>query len=161
MSEAKTNGGRLRHSSDSEPGYTRKKQGRYWAYFDADGKRITDREEIDRLNAVGLPPAYENAWFCADPEGHLQAPGVDARGHKQHRYHPKLREMPTQRVDQHCTLPDQLLPRTVQRQTSSMLACLHRDRTYGRPRHGFADYFDVGHVVLLPLHVRLNMRRRH
>ena len=81
----------LRHSSDSEPGITRKRQGRYWAYFDADGKRVTDRDEIDRLNAVGLPPAYEDAWFCADPDGHLQATGVDARGRKQYRYHADFR----------------------------------------------------------------------
>ncbi|HSR00579.1 MAG TPA: DNA topoisomerase IB [Sphingomicrobium sp.] len=66
--------------------------GRYWAYFDTDGKRITDRDEIDRLNAIGLPPAYENAWFCADPNGHLQATGIDARGRKQYRYHPDFRE---------------------------------------------------------------------
>jgi DNA topoisomerase-1 len=66
--------------------------GRYWAYFDADGKRITDREEIDRLNAIGLPPAYEHAWFCADPNGHLQATGIDARGRKQYRYHAQFRE---------------------------------------------------------------------
>jgi DNA topoisomerase I len=84
--------GVLRHSSDAEPGITRKRMGRYWAYFDAEGKRITDREEIDRLNSVGLPPAYENAWFCADPDGHLQATGVDARGRKQYRYHPEFRE---------------------------------------------------------------------
>jgi DNA topoisomerase-1 len=82
----------LRHSSDAEPGITRKRMGRYWAYFDAEGKRITDRDEIDRLNAVGLPPAYENAWFCSDPDGHLQATGVDARGRKQYRYHPDFRE---------------------------------------------------------------------
>src|SRR5690348_5637728 len=66
--------------------------GRYWAYFDADGKRLTDRDEIDRLNAVGLPPAYTDAWFCADLEGHLQATGIDARGRKQYRYHAKFRE---------------------------------------------------------------------
>jgi DNA topoisomerase I len=84
--------GVLRHSSDAEPGITRKRMGRYWAYFDAEGKRITDRDEIDRLNAIGLPPAYENAWFCADPDGHLQATGVDARGRKQYRYHPEFRE---------------------------------------------------------------------
>jgi DNA topoisomerase-1 len=82
----------LRHSSDTEPGISRKRMGRYWAYFDADGKRITDRDEIDRLNAVGLPPAYEKAWFCADSNGHLQATGVDARGRKQYRYHPEFRE---------------------------------------------------------------------
>jgi DNA topoisomerase-1 len=66
--------------------------GRYWAYFDADGKRVTDRGEIDRLNAIGLPPAYEHAWFCADPNGHLQATGIDARGRKQYRYHAQFRE---------------------------------------------------------------------
>src|SRR6185437_6921085 len=82
----------LRHSSDTEPGISRKRMGRYWAYFDSDGKRITDREEIDRLNAVGLPPAYEHAWFCSDRDGHLQATGIDARGRKQYRYHPEFRE---------------------------------------------------------------------
>src|SRR5690349_7430715 len=81
----------LRHSSDTEPGISRKRMGRYWAYFDSEGNRITDREEIDRLNAVGLPPAYENAWFCAVRNGHLQATGVDARGRKQYRYHEDFR----------------------------------------------------------------------
>jgi DNA topoisomerase-1 len=81
----------LRHSSDTEPGITRKNMGRYWAYFDSEGKRITDREQIDRLNAIGLPPAYENAWFCGDPDGHLQATGIDARGRKQYRYHAQFR----------------------------------------------------------------------
>ena len=82
----------LRHSSDSEPGITRKRIGRSWAYFDPDGKRVTDRGEIDRLNAIGLPPAYEDAWFCTDPDGHLQATGVDARGRKQYRYHAAFRK---------------------------------------------------------------------
>jgi DNA topoisomerase I len=88
MSEEKSV--RLRHSNDSEPGFSRKKQGRYWAYFDGE-KRITDRDEIDRLNAIGLPPAYENAWFCKDANGHLQATGIDARGRKQYRYHANFR----------------------------------------------------------------------
>ena len=47
----------LRHSTDSKPGITRERKGTGWAYFDADGKRITDRDEIDRLNAIALPPA--------------------------------------------------------------------------------------------------------
>ena len=74
------------------PGITRRKSGRYWKYFDPDGKRITDREEIDRLNAIGMPPAYEKCWFCPNPHGHLQATGYDARGRKQYRYHPDFRE---------------------------------------------------------------------
>src|SRR5687768_3643445 len=82
---------RLRHSSDAEPGCTRRRQGRYWAYFDEQGRRITDRSEIDRLNALALPPAYTDAWFCKDANGHLQATGKDARGRKQYRYHADYR----------------------------------------------------------------------
>ena len=81
----------LRYVDDSQPGITRKRQGRYWMYFDSKGNRITDRDEIDRLNGVGMPPAYENCWFCPDPEGHIQAVGYDARGRKQYRYHPDFR----------------------------------------------------------------------
>lgn len=91
MIEEKRSGGSLRHSSDSEPGYTRRRQGRYWKYFDEKGERVTDRDTIDRLNAIALPPAYENAWFCKDASGHLQATGVDARGRKQYRYHADFR----------------------------------------------------------------------
>ena len=81
----------LRHSNDSEPGYTRQKLGRAWAYFDEHGERVTDRGEIDRLNALALPPAYVDAWFCKDPNGHVQATGKDARGRKQYRYHADYR----------------------------------------------------------------------
>jgi DNA topoisomerase-1 len=81
----------LRHSSDSEPGYTRKRHGRYWQYFDDKGKRLTNRDEIERLNAIALPPAYTDAWFCKDDNGHIQATGQDARGRKQYRYHPDYR----------------------------------------------------------------------
>lgn len=82
---------RLIHVDDSLPGITRRKSGRGWAYRDAQGIRITDREEIDRLNAIGLPPAYIDAWFCPAPNGHILATGVDARGRKQYRYHPAFR----------------------------------------------------------------------
>ena len=75
----------------SLPGITRKRNGRYWMYFRPDGSRVTDREEIDRLNAVGMPPAYERCWFCPKPNGHIQATGYDARGRKQYRYHPDFR----------------------------------------------------------------------
>jgi DNA topoisomerase-1 len=81
----------LSYIDDSGPGITRKRRGRYWMYFDAEGSRITDREEIDRLNAIGMPPAYERCWFCPKPEGHLQAIGYDAKGRKQYRYHPDFR----------------------------------------------------------------------
>jgi DNA topoisomerase-1 len=82
----------LCYVDDSRPGITRKRHGRYWRYFDAQGKRVTDPEEIDRLNAIGLPPAYRDAWFCPNPSGHIQAIGYDEKGRKQYRYHPGFRE---------------------------------------------------------------------
>lgn len=82
---------RLVHVDDTLPGITRRRKGKAWAYFDAQGNRITDRAEIDRLNAIGLPPAYENSWFCPADNGHVLATGIDARGRKQYRYHPEFR----------------------------------------------------------------------
>jgi DNA topoisomerase-1 len=81
----------LRYVDVSKPGITRKRRGRYWMYFGPDGERITDRDEIDRLNAAGMPPAYERCWFCPYPDGHLQAVGFDSKGRKQYRYHPDFR----------------------------------------------------------------------
>ena len=82
---------RLRHCNDDSPGITRKTVKGKPAYFAPDDSRITDREEIDRLNAVALPPAYSDAWYCPHPNGHIQATGRDARGRKQYRYHPLFR----------------------------------------------------------------------
>lgn len=82
---------RLRHSCDDQPGITRKQVKGKWAYFAPDGSRITDRDEIDRLNGIALPPAYTDAWFCPFPNGHVQATGRDARGRKQYRYHEGFR----------------------------------------------------------------------
>ena len=84
--------GALHYADDQSPGITRRRRGRYWQYFDARGKRVTNRDEIDRLNAIGLPPAYRDAWLCPNPNGHIQAIGYDDKGRKQYRYHPGFRE---------------------------------------------------------------------
>ena len=83
---------RIVYCDDSEPGITRRKVRHGWGYWDAQGKRITDRDEIDRLNGIGLPPAYTDAWFSARPNGHIQAVGWDDKGRKQYRYHTDFRD---------------------------------------------------------------------
>jgi DNA topoisomerase I len=77
----------LCYIDDGLPGITRRALKRGWAWFDPKGRRITDRDEIDRLNAIGMPPAYVDCWFCPSPQGHIQATGYDAKGRKQYRYH--------------------------------------------------------------------------
>ena len=81
----------LCYVDDALPGITRRKAGRGWAYADPQGKRISDRDEIDRLNRIALPPAYRDAWFCPSPHGHIQAIGWDEKGRKQYRYHAEFR----------------------------------------------------------------------
>ncbi len=95
---------------DSLPGVTRKRSGKGWAYFDAAGARIKDRDEIDRLNSIALPPAYEHAWFCPAPNGHILATGIDAKGRKQYRYHPGFRTAREGEKFDRCAAFGRLLP---------------------------------------------------
>jgi DNA topoisomerase-1 len=101
----------LIHTDDSQPGITRKKAGRGWAYFDSAGKRITDRDEIDRLNKIALPPAYTNAWYCPDSNGHILATGIDDKGRKQYRYHPEFRTRQEAEKFDGCAQFGRLLPK--------------------------------------------------
>jgi len=82
---------RVAYVNDSLPGITRRKLRLGWGYYDAAGGRITDRQEIDRLNGIGMPPAYVDCWFCPSRDGHIQATGYDDRGRKQYRYHVDFR----------------------------------------------------------------------
>jgi DNA topoisomerase-1 len=81
----------LRYSSDDRPGFTRRRHGRGWVYRDVRGRRIRDPLIIKRIQSLVIPPAWTDVWICADPDGHLQATGRDARGRKQYRYHPRFR----------------------------------------------------------------------
>ena len=101
----------ITYVDDSQPGITRRKVRHGWGYWDANGKRIADRDGIDRLNAVGLPPAYTDAWFCSDPNGHIQATGYDDRGRKQYRYHPGFREAQEAAKYDRCGAFGERLPR--------------------------------------------------
>jgi DNA topoisomerase IB len=49
----------------------------FWEYFLPDGKKLTDEDRISELNALAVPPAWENVWFCTDEKGHIQATGKD------------------------------------------------------------------------------------
>jgi DNA topoisomerase-1 len=73
---------------DTQPGIHRQRAGEGFAYVDADDRPVRDEETLARIRRLAIPPAYESVWICADPDGHLQATGRDARGRKQYRYHP-------------------------------------------------------------------------
>ena len=60
-----------------------------WDYFQPNGKKLSDKDRIESLNLLAVPPAWTDVWFCSDKNGHIQATGKDANGRLQYRYHPK------------------------------------------------------------------------
>ncbi|WP_246080968.1 DNA topoisomerase IB [Modestobacter altitudinis] len=77
---------RLRRSDVHARGWTRRRAGRGFAYFDSDGVLIKD-DRLDRLKTLAIPPAWKDVWICPWPNGHIQAVGTDAAGRRQYRYH--------------------------------------------------------------------------
>lgn len=83
---------RLRRVDCSEPGFTRRRRGRGFEYFDArSGEKITDPDTLRRIKDLVIPPAWRAVWICPHPNGHLQAVGTDAAGRKQYLYHAQWR----------------------------------------------------------------------
>jgi DNA topoisomerase-1 len=78
----------LSYTSDSNPGYFRQKYGKHFNYYDAEGKKITDKNTLSRINDLVIPPAWKDVWISPRANGHLQATGLDDRGRKQYIYHP-------------------------------------------------------------------------
>ncbi len=78
---------RLRRVSTSGPGLHRVRRGKGFRYVDAAGQPVEDPAVLERIQTLVLPPAWEDVWICAVPNGHVQATGVDARGRRQYRYH--------------------------------------------------------------------------
>jgi DNA topoisomerase I len=83
----------LHYSTDTRPGIRRVKRGKAFSYLRSDGRPVRDPATLERIRSLVIPPAWRNVWISPDPRGHLQVTGLDARGRKQYRYHPRWREV--------------------------------------------------------------------
>ncbi len=83
----------LRYVTDDMPGISRQKSGHGFIYRLASGKLVRDQKTLSRIKSLAIPPAWTDVWICPSANGHLQATGRDARRRKQHRYHPRWREI--------------------------------------------------------------------
>src|SRR5579859_2109208 len=101
----------LRYVTDREPGIRRRHAGAHFSYIGLDGRPIHDVAVVRRIKALAIPPAYQDVWICADPDGHLQATGRDARGRKQYRYHPRWRAVRDETKYEHMLAFGHALPR--------------------------------------------------
>ncbi|MCR4324450.1 MAG: DNA topoisomerase IB [Candidatus Curtissbacteria bacterium] len=78
----------LRYVSDKQPGIKRVRTGpKSFTYLGPDKKPIEDKDTLDRIKKLVLPPAWEKVWISPHINGHLQATGYDSKGRKQYRYH--------------------------------------------------------------------------
>lgn len=158
---------RLRRSDCSGAGLTRLRRGKGFAYQYPDGRPVKDPEEILRVKALAIPPAWREVWICPDSLGHLQATGIDAAGRKQYLYHPRWREMRDRRKFDHMVLFARALPKLRRKMLSDLdgddlgaervLACAVRLLDIGLFRIGSEQYADdeggVGLATVEKAHV--------
>jgi DNA topoisomerase IB len=144
------------------------RRGRGFSYVDPGGEAVDDPETVERVQALGIPPAWKEVWICSDPRGHLQATGIDAAGRKQYLYHPLWRELRDRQKFQ--TMEDfaRALPKLRREVTADLratselnrervLACAARMLDVGFFRIGGEEYAKedggVGLATLRPEHV--------
>ncbi len=60
-------------------------------YVDARDRAIDDVEQLARIEALAIPPAWREVWISPNARAKLQATGVDAAGRKQYLYHESFR----------------------------------------------------------------------
>jgi DNA topoisomerase I len=82
---------RLATVSPGTGGYTRRRTGRGFTYWSANGQRITNEDTLERIRGLVIPPAWTQVWIAAEENAHIQATGVDDAGRTQYLYHPQWR----------------------------------------------------------------------
>jgi len=139
------------------------RRGRGFGYVDEAGGAVRDREALERVRALAIPPAWRDVWICEDPLGHLQATGIDAAGRKQYLYHPLWREHRDRAKFRRMERFGSLLPKLRRKIAASIrdgglgheqvLACAVRLLDIGFFRIGSEEYADDdGGIGLATLH---------
>lgn len=79
----------LTYVTDDSPGIRRKRRGKTFIFIDDVSGKPPAKKDLQRIQSLVIPPAWEDVWICKNPSGHLQVTGRDAKKRKQYRYHDK------------------------------------------------------------------------
>jgi DNA topoisomerase-1 len=93
--EATARAVKLIYVSDSQEGIRRLRNGKGFKYI-YQHKAVKNKEDLERIKKLVLPPAWEDVWICPKPNGHLQATGKDVKNRKQYKYHSLWNELRNQ-----------------------------------------------------------------
>ncbi|HEC65869.1 MAG TPA: DNA topoisomerase IB [bacterium] len=77
----------VRYVTDSELTWRRKRIGRGFQYLNKRGNLLKP-EEIEKVEKLSIPPAWDDVKICPSDNGHIQAIGYDDKGRKQYVYNP-------------------------------------------------------------------------
>jgi DNA topoisomerase-1 len=161
---------RLRRADSSIPGFGRRRSGRGFTYLDEQRRAIHDAATRTRIQALAIPPAWEDVWICPYPNGHLQAVGTDKAGRRQYLYHPDWNSQQARRKFDKMTAFGRALPALRASVTAYLeepslakervLACAVRLLDLGFFRIGGEEYADhngsYGLATLEKRHVTLS-----
>lgn len=77
---------KLVYVNDRKPGIERIRKGKNYLYVL--GKKILkEKETLERIKKLAIPPSWKNVWICPKANGHIQSTGIDLKNRKQYRYH--------------------------------------------------------------------------
>jgi DNA topoisomerase-1 len=110
----------LIYLSDEQPGFTRRRRGKGFSYLDQQGQLIKDPEIRERIEALVIPPAWQNVWIAPHKKAYLQATGRDEKGRKQYIYHEKWVDYRQARKFDHIVRFAEMLP-TIRKTTNQHL----------------------------------------
>jgi len=62
---------------------------RGFSYVGPDGRAVRAKETLSRIDTLRIPPAWRDVHIAVGQRAAIQVWGLDARGRKQYRYHPR------------------------------------------------------------------------
>lgn len=101
----------LVYVKDFETGIRRRRCGKGFSYLSKSGQTIKAKRTRARIEALAIPPAWEDVWICSNPKGHIQAIGYDAEGRRQYIYHSQWHALSTSTKFDRLLLMSEMLPR--------------------------------------------------
>lgn len=110
----------LVYINGNEKGYGRRRCGKGFTYLSIHGKTLKSERTRKRIEALVIPPAWEEVWICPTGNGHIQATGRDEGGRKQYLYHERWQAISNATKFDRMSLFGRLLPRIRQRVTRDL-----------------------------------------
>jgi len=159
----------MHYVTSDDIGITRKRYGKHFKFYFANGKEVTNETTLKRIKALAIPPAYTDVWICKRAHGHIQAYGFDDQHRKQYIYHDHWTQAQSKKKFSHLIefaegLPNirKIVVRGLQKKVLSkenMLAAVVRLLDLTSIRIGSPQYESYGLLTLRKKHLTIQGRK--